>query len=350
MSTSRRLRRFLGFIILPILIASLLLTAQIYSLLTTPTQNFPAVPHEFSISPGSGIQQIASELSVAGILPNDWSFILLAYLTKQHTAIKAGSFELKEPLSPIALLDFLVQGKGKQYQITFIEGWTFAQWRQALNKHPAIRHDSLPLTESEILQLIKTNAPGAEGLFFPDTYFFNKNEPDISILKRAYHTMQAHLESAWQSRQPSLPLDSAYDGLILASIIEKETGITQERDLIAGVFINRLRLGMRLQTDPTVIYGLGNKFDGNLRKIDLQTDHPYNTYTRIGLPPTPIAMPSLASIQATFNPADTKAIYFVAKGDGTSHFSTTLAEHNRAVNQYQKLRNNNPGSRGHTIN
>lgn len=350
MSTGR-LRRFLGFIILPVVIGSLLLTIWGYSLLTTPAKNFPTVPHELSISPGSGIRQIASELSAAGLLPNDWSFILLAYLTKQHTAIKAGNFELNEPLSPVALLDFLVQGKKiKQYQITFIEGWTFAQWRHALNEHPAIRHDSLSLDESEILHLIETDAPSAEGLLFPDTYFFNKNERDIAILKRAYHTMQTHLEIAWQSRQPSLPFANAYEGLILASIIEKETGVTHERNLIAGVFINRLRLGMRLQTDPTVIYGLGEKFDGNLRKIDLQTDHPYNTYTRIGLPPTPIAMPGLASIQAAFNPANTKATYFVAKGDGTSHFSTTLAEHNRAVVQYQKTRNKHPSSQGHITN
>lgn len=335
--------------VLMILVGSLLLTIWTYFLLATPAKDFP-IPHEFSISPGSGLRQIASELSAAGMLPNDWSFVLLAYLTGQHAAIKAGNFELVEPLSPIELLNFLIQGKIKQHQITFIEGWTFAQWRRALNEHPAIRHDSLQLDEQAILRLIETDAPGAEGLFFPDTYFFQKNDSDIAILKRAYHTMQNHLETAWQSRQPSLPLSNPYEGLILASIIEKETGVAHERNLIAGVFINRLRLRMRLQTDPTVIYGLGDKFDGNLRKIDLQTDHPYNTYTRSGLPPTPIAMPSLASIQAAFNPADTKAIYFVARGDGTSYFSTTLVEHNRAVAQYQKTRNSRSNGKNLTIN
>lgn len=341
-----RIKQSLKFTLLAILAGSLLLSTWVYSLLTTPAKDFP-IPHEFSISPGSSLRQIASDLSSAGILPNDWSFLLLAYLKGQHGAIKAGDFELTEPLSPMELLDFLVQGKVKQYQITFIEGRTFSQWRQALNEHPAIRHDSLQLDEREILRMIEIDAPGAEGLFFPDTYFFNKNDSDLTILKRAYHAMQTHLEAAWRSRQPTLPLSSPYEGLILASIIEKETGIDHERDLIAGVFINRLRLGMRLQTDPTVIYGLGEKFDGNLRKIDLQTDHPYNTYTRSGLPPTPIAMPSLASIQAAFNPADTKAVYFVAKGDGTSHFSTTLTEHNRAVARYQKTRNDLPASPKH---
>lgn len=349
MSNSGRLRQSLKLVALAILTGSLLLSAWTYSLLITPTKDFP-VPHEFSISPGSSLRQIASELSSAGMLPNDWSFLLLAYLTRQHAAIKAGNFELTEALSPIELLNFLIQGKIKQHQITFIEGWTFTQWRQALNEHPAIQHDSLQIDEQEILRLIKAKNPRAEGLFFPDTYFFKKNDSDLAILKRAYHTMQIHLETAWQLRQPSLPLSSSYEGLILASIIEKETGVAHERNLIAGVFINRLRLGMRLQTDPTVIYGLGDKFDGNLRKIDLQTDHPYNTYTRTGLPPTPIAIPSLASIQAAFNPADTRAIYFVARGDGTSYFSTTLAEHNRAVTQYQKTHGNRLSSQHPIIN
>ncbi|MDT8363507.1 MAG: endolytic transglycosylase MltG [Nitrosomonas sp.] len=349
MPTPRRLRRFLKLIISTVLAVSLLLAAWTYLLLTTPTKYFP-VPHEFSISPGSGVRQIASELFTAGMLPNDWSFILLAYLTGQHAAIKAGSFELTEPLSPADLLGFLIQGKIKQHQITFIEGWTFAQWRQALNAHSAVRQDLPALSEPEILRLIGANAPHIEGIFFPDTYFFNKNDSDITILKRAYHAMQTHLETAWQSRQASLPLATPYEGLILASIIEKETSVAQERALISGVFINRLRLGMRLQTDPTVIYGLGDKFDGNLRKIDLQTDHPYNTYTRPGLPPTPIATPGMASIQAALNPANTRAIYFVATGDGTSHFSTTLAEHNRAVVKYQKTRNNHSSNRGSTTN
>src|SRR5690606_38464733 len=181
MSNPGRLRQSLKLVVLTVLAGSLLLSAWTYSLLTTPTKDFP-VPHEFSIPPGSSLRQIASELSSAGMLPNDWSFLMLAYLMGQHTAIKAGNFELTEPLSPMELLNFLIQGRIKQYQITFIEGRTFAQWRQTLNEHPAIRHDSLQLDEQKILRLIEANAPGAEGLFFPDTYFFKKNDSDIAIL------------------------------------------------------------------------------------------------------------------------------------------------------------------------
>lgn len=207
-----------------------------------------------------------------------------------------------------------------------------------LDVHPALRHESGKLGNPEILRAIGAEESSAEGLFFPDTYFFTRNSSDLVILQRAYQAMQQHLETAWLARQPSLPLKNRYEGLILASIIEKETGTDGERSQIAGVFINRLRHNMRLQTDPTVIYGMGEKFDGNLRKTDLQTDHEYNTYTRSGLPPTPIAIPGLASIRAAFNPAITDELYFVARGDGTSHFSSTLEEHNRAVVKYQKNR------------
>jgi UPF0755 protein len=207
-----------------------------------------------------------------------------------------------------------------------------------LDEHPAIQHETSGLSNAELLKLIGTNESEIEGIFFPDTYFFTKNSSDLTILKRAYHVMQRHLKTEWLSKQKSLPLKNIYEGLILASIIEKETGKDEERTRVAAVFINRLRHNMKLQTDPTVIYGMGDKFDGNLRKIDLQTDHIYNTYTRPGLPPTPIAMPGLASIRAAFNPAMTNELYFVARGDGTSHFSPTLEEHNRAVFKYQKKR------------
>jgi UPF0755 protein len=195
------------------------------------------------------------------------------------------------------------------------------------------------MSESEIMQLIGAGESSAEGLFFPDTYFFLKNSSDIEILRRAYQSMQNHLQVAWDERIESLPLESPYEALILASIVEKETGLESDRAEIAGVFVNRLRIGMRLQTDPTVIYGMGDQFDGNLRKKDLQTDHDFNTYTRSGLPPTPIAMPGLASIQAAVNPAITDALYFVAKGNGESKFSTNLQDHNRAVAKYQKQQN-----------
>lgn len=296
----------------------------------------PTTPYEFSIESGSSLKQITQQLVDARILPNTWSFILLSHYTGNAAAIKAGDYQLTGSLSQIALLEYLKKGDVKQYEIKFLEGWTFSQLRKTLSEHPAIQNKTSHLSEQEILQLIGANETTAEGLFFPDTYYFVRNTSDINIMQRAYQKMQETLQNAWSTRTESLPLATPYEALILASIVEKETGLASDRPDIAGVFINRLRAGMRLQTDPTVIYGLGDHFDGNLRKKDLQTDHEYNTYTRNGLPPTPIAMPGLASIQAALNPARTDALYFVAKGNGESSFSTNLADHNRAVAKYQK--------------
>lgn len=335
MPKSTRFLKLTSFVLIVTLVGSTLFSVWFYRLATTPL-NLPAVPSEFSIEPGSGLHRIAGQLAEAGILSNEWSFILLAHITGYNASLKAGDYQLTEKLSPLDLLKYLTRGKVRQYAITFLEGWTFSQFRKALDEHPALRHDSDKLNDSELLRAIGAKESHAEGLFFPDTYFFTRNSSDLTILKRAYQAMQQHLETVWLARQEFLPLKDQYDGLILASIIEKETGADNERTQIAGVFINRLRHNMKLQTDPTVIYGMGNKFDGNLRKIDLQTDHEYNTYTRFGLPPTPIAMPGLASIRAAFNPAITDELYFVARGDGTSHFSSTLEEHNRAVLKYQK--------------
>jgi UPF0755 protein len=208
--------------------------------------------------------------------------------------------------------------------------------RGALNAHPALRHDTPALSDSEILARLNIFEPAAEGWFFPNTYHFSNGTSDLAILRRAHQLMRSHLQAQWDARKPELPLATPYEALILASIIEKETGINTERPLIASVFVNRLRLGMRLQTDPTVIYGLGETFDGNLRKRDLLADTPYNTYTRAGLPPTPIAMPGLDSLKAALNPADSDMLYFVSRGDGTSHFSRSHLEHDRAVTKYQR--------------
>ena len=298
--------------------------------------HLPTTPYEFTIKPGSNLKQVSQQLSDAGVLAHAWSFVLLSRYMGNESAIKAGDYTLTENLSQVALLEYLIQGDVKQNEIKFLEGWTFSQIREVLNNHPTIKNDTTDLSEQEILQLIGADETAAEGLFFPDTYYFVRNNSDVEILQRAYRTMQNHLQAAWSTRQESLPLKTPYEALILASIVEKETGLESDRTEIAGVFINRLRIGMRLQTDPTIIYGMGDKFDGNLRKKDLQTDQPYNTYTRAGLPPTPIAMPGLSSIQAALNPAETKAIYFVAKGNGESQFSTNLADHNRAVNKYQR--------------
>lgn len=202
-------------------------------------------------------------------------------------------------------------------------------------QNDAIRHLSVSYTDQQILKSIGAEETHPEGLFFPDTYYFSNGMSDLEILKRAYHAMRTKLNEAWTQREPGLPYKSPYEALIMASIIEKETGRAEERKIIAGVFVNRLRIGMRLQTDPTVIYGMGERFDGNIRRKDLQEDTAYNTYTRSGLPPTPIAMPGMASIEAALHPAKTQALYFVGKGDGSHVFSNTLAEHNRAVAKYQ---------------
>ena len=299
--------------------------------------SLPVTPYEFSIRPGSNLKQVSQQLADAGVFPSKWPLILLARYLNQDSAIKAGDYQLTENISQIALLDYLTKGDAKQNEIRFLEGSTFAQLRKVLNEHPAIQSHTASLSDQEILQLIGATETAAEGLFFPDTYYFIKDSSDIEILQRAYQTMQNHLQSNWSSRAESLPLATPYEALILASLIEKETGLESDRTTIAGVFINRLRKGMRLQTDPTIIYGLGEQFDGNLRKKDLLTDQEYNTYTRAGLPPTPIALPSLASIRAALNPADTDALYFVAKGNGESQFSSNLTDHNKAVNKYQKL-------------
>lgn len=250
--------------------------------------------------------------------------------------IKAGNYELEVGITPSRILDKLVKGEQALRSITFVEGWTFAQIRQALDKQPNLRHETQGKTPAEVMAKLGQPNLHPEGRFFPDTYRYAKNSSDTSVLQTAMNAMNKQLEEAWKNRMEPNPLRSPDELLILASIVEKETGRESDRTMVASVFHNRLRVGMRLQTDPTVIYGLGSAFNGNLRKVDLLTDTPYNTYTRAGLPPSPIAMPSKAALWAAARPASSPALYFVAKGDGTgsSYFSQTLEEHNRAVNQY----------------
>ena len=217
----------------------------------------------------------------------------------------------------------------------FIEGWTFAQLRGALDGNGALKHETAGWSDAQILQRLGIEKTSPEGLFFPDTYLFAMASSDLALLKQAYARMQTKLQVLWEGRASGLPLKSPYEALIFASIVEKETGRSDEREMVAAVFINRLKRGMRLQTDPTVIYGLGSVYDGNLRRRDLLTDTVYNTYTRYGLPPTPIAMPGEASIKAALNPAQNSALYFVARGDGSHQFSSNLVDHNRAVNKFQ---------------
>lgn len=296
----------------------------------------PSQPFEFELKPGGSLRSVARQLSDARLLPEAWSFVVLARLLGKQSEIKAGNYQLQESLSPLALVQKITKGDVSQYEIRFIEGWTFRQMRNELDRQDGITHETAGLSDSEVLKLVGADEGHAEGLFFPDSYYFNRGSSDVSILKRSYKTMQRHLAYAWAERDTSVPYASPYEALIMASIVEKETGQSSERPMIAAVFVNRLRIGMRLQTDPTVIYGLGEKYDGNIHKRDLQTDTAYNTYTRAGLPPSPIAMPGSGSIQAALHPAQSKAFYFVAKGNGSHQFSETLAEHNRAVFRYQK--------------
>ncbi|MBL0726664.1 endolytic transglycosylase MltG [Piscinibacter sp. HJYY11] len=256
----------------------------------------------------------------------------------QARKIRAGSYQVGTGVTPRTLLDKMVKGDEVMASVRLIEGWTFRQFRAELAKAPDLKQATAGMSEAELMAAIGAPGVRAEGRFYPDTYAFSKGASDLAVLKRAYRTMQRQLDAAWAERSPDTPLKSPDDLLKLASIVEKETGAAKDRGLVAGVFVNRLRIGMPLQTDPTVIYGLGERFDGNLRKIDLQTDGPYNTYLRGGLPPTPISMPGRASLLAAVRPDKTRALYFVAKGDGSSHFSESLAEHNRAVNQYQLKR------------
>lgn len=301
----------------------------------------PASEVEIDLKAGSSLSSVSRQLVQQGILSEPWSFVLLVRALGKAGEIKAGNYLIEDGITPYQLFLILTEGSTKQSSITFIEGWTFRQMRDALNSHEDVKHVTMAYTDTQIMEAIGAREAFPEGLFFPDTYYFSKGMSDKDILKRAYTSMQTQLSQAWESREAGLPYLNAYEALIMASIVEKETGLASERPMIAGVFLNRLRLGMRLQTDPTVIYGVGEQFDGNLRKQDLLKDTPYNTYTRAGLPPTPIAMPGLAAIRASLHPAKTKALYFVGKGDGSHVFSGSLTEHNRAVHRYQLGGKNN---------
>jgi UPF0755 protein len=296
----------------------------------------PVIP--FAIAQGSGVSGAAQQMAGAGVPVNGFLFGVLARVTGKASQIKAGSYELKPQTTPRRLLTQLVRGEIAQESLTIIEGWNFRQMRQAVDAAPNLKHETAKLSDKELLSKVvgegKYKAP--EGLFFPDTYLFAKNSSDLQIYKQAHEMMMKRLNAAWEKREPNLPYADPYQALIMASLVEKETGQKSERAMIAGVFVNRLKTGMLLQTDPTVIYGMGDKYDGKIRKKDLETDTPYNTYTRAGLPPTPIALPGVASLAAALMPAKTDALYFVSRNDGTSQFSANLNDHNKAVNLYQR--------------
>ena len=316
------------------LLAAILLTVWLAYYAITPLKLRPN-SQEIEIQAKSGLRSIANQLVKQGVLKEPWRFILLAKLLKKESFLQAGSYTLNKNISPYQLLLSLNHGKTTQGAVTFIEGHTFAQMREKLASNDAVKQTITGLSESEILKLMGSQYQVAEGLFFPDTFYFDRNRADTVMLKRSYDAMQNKLAKAWLTRDANLPYKNSYEALIMASIVEKETGKPSERAMIAGVFINRLRLGMRLQTDPTVIYGMGLQYKGNIRKKDLLYDTPYNTYTRDGLPPSPIAMPGAAAIDAVLHPNTTKALYFVGKGDGSHAFSDNLEAHNRAVVKYQ---------------
>jgi UPF0755 protein len=297
-----------------------------------------ALPVEVEIPRGAGLRTTIATLEKAGVNLHKREFEWLARALGHTRDIKAGNYQLNERLTPMRLLGKLTRGDVQQAELRLIEGWTFGQFRAALNASPDLKHDTAGMDDAQVLEVVQAAEGHPEGLFFPDTYLFARGASDTAVLRRAYRAMQRHLKAEWEAREQGVPYRSPYEALIMASIIEKETGVAAEREMIAGALVNRLRIGMRLQVDPTIIYGLGETFDGNLKKKHLLEDGPYNTYTRAGLPPSPIAMPGLASLHAAMKPAKTDALYYVSRGDGSSHFSPTFREHNKAVTKYQLKR------------
>ena len=293
-------------------------------------------PLDLAIEAGTAPRAVAKLAVDSGVQAPPWLLFAWFKLSGLSRQIKAGSYELEPGTTPYSLLQKLARGEASMRAVTLVEGWNMRQLRAALAKADALKPDSATLSDADLMAQLGRPGQAPEGRFFPDTYTYAKGSSDLALLKRALKAMDKHLAEAWALRAADTPLRSPDELLTLASIVEKETGQPGDRPLIAGVFTNPLRNGMLLQTDPTVIYGLGTQFDGNLRKADLLNDTPYNTYTRAGLPPTPIAMPGKAALGAAVQPAATRALYFVARGDGSSEFSATLQEHNRAVNKFQR--------------
>jgi UPF0755 protein len=295
-----------------------------------------SAPVRVEVAPGSSLRTTLLALQAQGALRHARLVELYLRLHGPTPRLQSGTYELPPHANAREVLDQLINGRVVLESLTVVEGWSFAQMRSALDAHPAVAHQLRGLSAQQLMEALGHPGEAAEGRFFPDTYRFAAGTSDRRILERAYERMQAELEAAWSGRAPDLPLGSADDALILASIVEKETGREDERPKVAAVFVNRLRLGMRLQSDPTVIYGLGESYDGHIHSRDLETDTPYNSYTRSGLPPTPIALPGAAALQATLHPAASDALYFVAtgNGDGSHQFSATLAEHDVALRAY----------------
>jgi UPF0755 protein len=331
------LNRILG---ISIFVASILIAwgwMEYDEFINTPL-TLPDAGITYDLKSGATIRRVALELSSQGVIKKPVLLRLMARWNGQASKLKAGEYHLPHGITPPQLLEILTSARVVQHAMTIIEGWTFKQLMAAVRRHENLAQTLEGVEDDQIMPRLGLESIHPEGRFYPDTYHFPKGTTDVEFLLRAYRRMEAFLQAAWEKRDKDLPLDSPRQALILASIIEKETGIATERGMIAGVFIRRLKKGMRLQTDPTVIYGMGEAYDGNIRRRDLSADTPYNTYVHKGLTPTPIAMPSGAAIEAALHPEDGNALYFVATGDGGHHFSDTLEAHNKAVRKYQLKR------------
>lgn len=327
--------KWLRYLLWAIVLAGVSLAGTAAWWLNTPL-DLNADKVEVSIGAGMAPREVAQAWVKAGVQTAPVLLYQWFRWSGESRKIRAGTYSIDRSATPRALLEVMLRGTSITASVRLTEGWTFRQFRAELAKADALKPASREMSDAQIMEAIGAAGVMPEGRFYPDTYSYEKGSTDLDVMKRAFKSMQTQLDEAWAERPADTPLRSPDDLLTLASIVEKETGIASDRGQVAGVFINRLRIGMLLQTDPTVIYGMGAAFDGNLRKRDLQTDTPYNTYTRAGLPPTPIAMPGRASLLAATRPDDTKALFFVSRGDGSSQFSETLAEHNRAVNKYQR--------------
>ena len=327
---ARRARRGLA----ALLVAALLAAAWLAYFTLLPVA-LPQAPYEFTVHAGTSLRGVARHLAADGVLPEAESLWIVGRLLGKDRTIQAGVYRLDKPATSYALLQKLARGDVVVLELVFVEGSTYRQWLAELAAEPRVRHTLAGRNEAQVREALAIDSPSAEGWFFPETYRFPPGSADIDILKRAHAAMAKRLADAWATRDADLALRTPYEALVLASIVEKETAVAEERPLVAAVMLNRLKRGMRLQTDPTVIYGMGENYEGNIRKKDLTTDTPWNTYTRDGLPPTPIAMPGASALAAAVHPAQSPFLYFVARGDGSHEFSRTLEEHNRAVAKYQ---------------
>lgn len=336
MKRLRRWKRTLRLGAYALLLAAAVMLVDFLRFLHDPLSESVEEPLTLMVEPGSSVARVAHDLAAEGWLERPFHFRIAARVSGAAKRIQAGEYRVPPDQSPRRLLERMVAGDVKTYKLTVIEGWTFARMMQAVRQHPVLEHTLAPDADAEtIMSRLGQADQHPEGWFFPDTYRFPRGTSDVDLLQRAHQRMRNVLQEEWEGREEGLPIDTPYEALILASIIERETGVPDERARIAGVFVERLERGMRLQTDPTVIYGLGDEFDGNLRYRDLRTDTPYNTYTRGGLTPTPIALPSRAAIHAALHPDRRGELYFVSTGDGRHVFSKTLKEHNEAVIKYQ---------------